>query len=87
MMEKIDKTKEQLEKQAVGMLSGKPIWIWWISYTVLVSILFGLFYFAWILLTDKWWAIAIIIPVVGIVWATVAYYNQNPKSKIPPTNE
>ena len=86
-MDKIDKTKDQLEKQAVRLLTGKPIWIWWISYTVLVGILFGLFYFALILLTEKWWAIAIIIIVVGIVLATIAYFNQKPQSEIPPSDE
>ena len=79
-MEKIDKTKEQLKKQAAGILTGKPIWIWWLSYTVVIGLLFGLFYFVWTLLTEKWWAIAIIIPVVGIIWSTIAYFNQKPKS-------
>ncbi len=86
-MRQIDKTREQLAKQAAGFLSGKPIWIWWITYTVIVGILFGLFYFAWTLLTEKWWAIAVIIPIVGIVWGTVLYFNQKHPSAASPSVE
>jgi len=78
-MEKIDKTKEELEKRARGLLEGKPLWIWWISYTVFVGVLFSLIYLVWTLLTGIWWAILIIIPVAGITWSTIAYYNQKPK--------
>lgn len=75
-MSQIDTTKEQLVEKAEGFLSGKPIWVWWISYTLLVGILFGLFYLVWTLLTEKWWVISILIPVVGISWSTILYYNK-----------
>ncbi len=86
-MGQIDTTKEQLVKQAAGFLTGKPIWIWWISYTVLVGLLFGLFYFAWVLLTEKWWALAILIPSAGVVWGTILYFNQKPSSAISPSDK
>jgi len=86
-MGQLDKTKEQLAKQAAGLLTGKPIWIWWIAYTVLVGLLFGLFYFAMTLLTEKWWAVAVIVPGAGIVWGTILYFNQKPVPAISPPDE
>jgi CHASE2 domain-containing sensor protein len=86
-MGQIDKIQKQLVKQAAGLLTGKPIWIWWISYTVLVGLLFVIFYFAWTLITEKWWVIAIVIPSVGIVWGTILYFNQKPLSAISPSDK
>ena len=86
-MSQIEKTREHLEKQASGFLQGKPIWIWWISYTVLVGILFGLFYFIWTLLTQTWWIITIIIIVIGIAWSTITYFNQEQPSSTLPADE
>lgn len=86
-MSKIEKTKEELEKQASGLLTGKSIWIWWISYTVLTGILFCIFYLVWKILTDKWWGIALIILCIGIAWGTISYYNQKSISPVPPSEE
>lgn len=86
-MSQINKTKEQLAIQAANFLTGRPIWIWWISYTCLAGLLFGIFYFVWNILTDKWWAVALIILGVGIVWGTISYYNQKSSSKTLPSNE
>lgn len=86
-MSMIDKTKEELEKQATGFLSGKPIWIWWISYTALSGLLFGIFYLVWNILTDKWWGITLIILIIGIVLGTISFYNQKPQPADIPERE
>jgi hypothetical protein len=86
-MDKVDKTKEIVEEKAAGFLSGKPLWAWWISYTVVVGLLFGLFYLALTLLTEKWWVMAILIPFIGIVWSTISYRNQKPREVTHDTEE
>ncbi len=86
-MGQIDKTRKEIVKQATGLLSGRPIWIWWISYTVLVAFFFTLFYIAWSLLTERWWVITIIIIGAGMLWGTVMYFNQKPSSSGPASDE
>lgn len=86
-MSKIEKTKEELEKQATGFLFGRPIWIWWISHIVLSGLLFGIFYLVWNILTDKWWGIALFILIIGIVWGTISYYNQKSQTADIPDRE
>ncbi len=84
-MDQIDKTKDVTKENATGFLSDKPIWVWWITYTILVSSLFGIFYFAWTLLTEKWWGIAIVILLTSIIWSTISYKKQKPKSEMTET--
>jgi len=86
-MDQIDKMKAVFEEKAEGFLRGKPIWAWWISYTVLIGFLFGLVYFIITVLTESWWLLTIVILAIGILWSTIAYKKQKPNSDLPETKE
>ncbi len=75
---KLQTTGKEIEKRFLSFLTGKPIWAWWISYVLIIGILFGVFYVVLKLLTAYWWAIVILIVVAGIIWGTVAFMNAKP---------
>ena len=83
-MSKIDETGKAVGKEVGSFLSDKPIWVWWIGYVLLTAVLFAIFYLAFYVLTLKWWIDALLIIVIGLIWATIAFFNKNPvKSKKP----
>ncbi len=77
-MTKLENTGKAIEKKFTSFLSGKPIWIWWICYVLLIGVLFGLFYVVVVVLTKQWWASVLIIIVAGMIWGTVMYMNSKP---------
>jgi len=69
----VDEVKKSAQKQFTSFLSGKPMWAYWIAYSVLSAVLFGIFYTVMYLMAWQWWIPVIIIIAVGIIWGTVAY--------------
>ena len=46
-----------ITKNVAAFLLDKPIWVWWIFYVAVVVAFFGIFYFAFYLLSIQWWKI------------------------------
>ncbi len=79
-MGKIQRTGKKLETKVTSLLSGKPLWVWWTSYTVVVAVLFVVFYLSYRVLTIRWWLPVIIILAAGIIWGTIAYSSKEEKT-------
>lgn len=70
------KTKEvgkSVQKNVMSFLSGKPMWVYWIFYSVLSGIMFGAFYAAMYFMALQWWIPAIAIALIGTIWGSLAY--------------
>lgn len=80
-MSKIDNSGEFIVKKAGNFLSYKPIWLWWLAYISVSAILMVIFYLAQYILTVKWWIGVILVPVIGLVWGTIAYANKKIEKK------
>ncbi len=62
-----------VRKGIMSFLSGKPVWAFWIAYSALSGILFGVFYAAMYFMALQWWIPVIAILAVGIIWGSVSY--------------
>jgi hypothetical protein len=75
-MSTIEETGKEVEKQVVSFLSGRPVWVWWIAYTVFCGLIFGVLYLVFYVLMFKWWIDLILVIAAGIIWGTIAYYSK-----------
>ena len=75
-MSQIENTGKIISDKAGSMLTGKPIWFWWAGYVLFTAILFGVFYLTFYILTVQWWAVILLVLVIGIIWGTVAFTNK-----------
>jgi hypothetical protein len=57
------------------------MWAFWIAYTVLSGILFGIFYTAMYLMAQLWWVPIIVVIAVGMIWGTLVYPKEPQKPK------
>lgn len=64
---------KSVQKDFTSFLSGRPMWAYWIAYTALSGILFGVFYTAMFLMASRWWIPIIIVVAVGMLWGAIAY--------------
>lgn len=65
----------------MSVLENKPMWVFWIAYSVLSGILFGIFYAAMHFLALQWWVAVLVIVAVGGVWGSISY-TRNSKETI-----
>jgi L-asparagine transporter-like permease len=78
--ESVHKVGESVQKGVASFLSGRPLWAFWILYTILSGALFGVFYIAMYFIVLQWWIPVIIIIGVGMLWGSIAHSKAN-KSK------
>lgn len=64
---------QSVEDKAGSVLLNKPIWVFWLVYTGIIAVLFGLFYVVTTLLLARWWVPVIIIVLIGIIWGSFAF--------------
>jgi hypothetical protein len=64
---------EAVEDKANSLLINKPIWVFWLVYTGIIALLFGIFYLITTLLLSRWWVPVIIILLLGITWGSFAF--------------
>lgn len=83
-MSEIENTKNVIETGVVSFLSEKPIWFWWLTFSFITGLLFGLFYFVVYVLTLKWWVVTILILLVGVIWGTIGFVNKKKAPKPKP---
>ena len=57
----------------MAFLSDKPMWAFWLVYSALSGILFGVFYTAVYLMAQQWWIPIVVILAVGIIWGSFAF--------------
>lgn len=72
-MSKIEEMSGLAEKKVSGFLSGKPIWVFWIVFTVLIGVVFGISYAAITILALRWWVLLVVIIVAGMASGSYAY--------------
>jgi hypothetical protein len=64
---------ETVQRGVMSFLSNKPVWAFWIVYSALSGILFGVFYAAMYFMALRWWIPIIAIIAVGTIWGSIAY--------------
>ena len=72
-MDKIDEVKSSVEGKYVSFMAGKPMWAFWVLYTVISGVLFGVLYGIVRLISLRWWIIPIVIIGAGLAWGTTRY--------------
>lgn len=81
-MDKIDETIKSVKERIATFMANKPMWAFWILYTVLSGVVFTALYGVVRVLAQRWWAAAITIVVIGLVWGTSTFSNM--RSTQPP---
>lgn len=69
----VNEVGKSAQKQFTSFLSSKPIWAFWIAYSVLSGILFAVFYTTMYLMAQRWWIPVIVIIAIGMIWGTIAF--------------
>ncbi|MBU0955056.1 MAG: hypothetical protein KKI09_06475 [Spirochaetes bacterium] len=77
----VNEVGKSVQKKFTSFLSDKPMWVFWITYSILSGILFGIFYAAMYLMAQLWWVPVIVIIVIGMIWGTLAYPKEAQKLK------
>ena len=72
---------KSVKKNLASFLSGKPVWAFWIVYSVLTGIMFGIFYTAMYLVALQWWIPVVVVLLIGVVWGTVIHTDSTEKSE------
>ena len=80
-MAKIHEVSDEAGKKVMGVLSGKPIWAYWIAFTLMIAVVFGISYGVMYLLSFRWWILALVIVVAGMASGTFAYLNTLKKTE------
>jgi hypothetical protein len=80
-MSQFEQTGNIITGKTEPFLSGKPIWLWRVSYIGLMVFLFDIFYLTFYVLTVRWWIVILLATIVGFVWGTIAFNNKN-RSKV-----
>ncbi|MDA3852391.1 MAG: hypothetical protein PF447_14150 [Spirochaetaceae bacterium] len=81
----INEVSKTAQRSFKSFLSDKPMWVFWIAYTLLCGILFGIFFTTLYFMAQLWWVPVIVVVVIGMLWGTLAYPNEPkvPKEKKP----
>jgi len=77
----LKETNKSIRETFMSALEDKPVWVYWIAYSVLSGILFGIFYTAMHFLALQWWVAVLVIIAVGAVLGTISY-TRNSKETI-----
>ena len=81
-MSKFDQLGSVAEKKVSGFLLGKPIWVYWIAFTVLIGLVFGISFAIINLLTLRWWAMLLAIIIAGMAAGSFAYLRDVDKTTV-----
>ncbi len=76
-MEKVEKISKEAEQKFVSFMSGKPIWAYWVFFTVLVGVVLGISYAMLYLLALNWWVVTIVVIVAGMSTGTFAFLGRS----------
>jgi amino acid transporter len=69
---------ESVQINIVSFLSSKPLWVYWIVYSLLSWIFLGILYTALYLMAKyfmilQWWVPVIIVMLCGLIWGSFAH--------------
>ncbi len=70
----INEEGKMSQKYSLSFLSNKPMWAFWIAYSALSGILYGIFYT--LPRIHPWWVPIFMIISVGMIWGTFVYKKQ-----------
>ncbi len=76
-MEKVEKLSKEAEQKFMSFMSGKPIWAYWIFFTVLIGAVLGISYAMLYLLALNWWFVAIVVIIAGMSTGTFAFLSRS----------
>ncbi|TFG84425.1 MAG: hypothetical protein E4H20_03200 [Spirochaetales bacterium] len=77
----INEISKSLKENLMSLLSNKPMWVFWIAYSVLSGIFFGIFYAATYFLALQWWVATLVIIAIGVIWGTAVYTKSKQKEE------
>lgn len=77
----VKETVKEMEEKTGTALASKPIWVFWLVYTGISGILFGIFYAVSALLVVRWWVPVLVILVIGVVWGSFAFTRSSRREK------
>ena len=80
-MSTINDITEEAGKKVKSFMSGKPVWAFWILYTAIVGLVFGIAYAVIYILAFKWWILLIAILLTGLCLGTLSYFKENKKDE------
>jgi fatty acid desaturase len=80
-MATVEHVSKEAEKKVRSFLQDKPVWVYWILFTVLIGVLFGISYILIYLLSLRWWVMALVIVVAGMAAGTFAYLGKENAKK------
>ena len=69
----VNEVGKTAQMKLMSFLSNKPMWAYWIAYTVLSGILFGIFLTTMYLMAQLWWVPVIVIIVIGMIWGNPCF--------------
>ena len=69
----VHETVKGMQDKTVSALANKPIWMFWLVYTGISGVLFGVFYAVTSLLAVRWWVTILVLIIVGVVWGSFAF--------------
>jgi len=78
----VNEVGKTAQMKLMSFLSNKPMWAYWIAYTVLSGILFGIFLTTMYLMAQLWWVPVIVIIVIGMIWGTLVFPKHAQKPKV-----
>lgn len=75
----VEESNKSLKESFMSLLSNKPIWVFWIVYSVFAGMFFGIFYTVTYLLALRWWLASLVIIAIGVIWGSIIYSNNKPE--------
>lgn len=77
----VEESNKSLKESFMSLLSNKPIWVFWIAYSVLAGVFFGIFYTATYFLALRWWVAVLVIIAIGVIWGSIIYSDNKPETE------
>jgi len=77
----IQESIQRVEDKAGSLLTNRPIWVFWLVYTGIIALLFGIFYVITTILLARWWVPVILILALGIIWGSFAFVKTKRKDE------
>lgn len=72
----VDEVGTAVKRNLRSFLSKKPMWVFWVAYTVLSGIIFSVFYAAMYMMARQWWIPVVAVLGIGVVWGSFVFTNE-----------
>jgi Flp pilus assembly protein TadB len=75
---------QEMEQKAETLLVDRPIWVFWLVYSGVTAVLFGIFYAITALVASRWWITLLVIVAIGLVWGSMTFSRSKTHRKQKP---